>query len=71
MAGCSLLANLQPADEALITLKIRLPQIIEETPSLTDEHQQSSPTGMIFRVRGQVPGQIIDPMGEHGDLYFR
>ena len=44
-------------------------QVIEQTPALSNHHQQSTAGAMVFFVLLQVVGQVIDPLSQQGNLH--
>lgn len=65
-----LLAQTELVDDDEITGAIRIAQIIEQTGSRANHHQQSAPTRVIFLVRSQMPRQLHDALGEQCDLHL-
>lgn len=65
-----LLSEIEASDHVLISLGIRAEEVIEESTSAADQHQQTSTTGMIFFVRLEVLRELCNAMGENGDLHL-
>lgn len=61
----------QLGDETSISLHILSAQIVEEATTLANHHQQATPAVVIVLVLTEMLGQMIDPLGEQGDLDFR
>lgn len=57
-------------DERSISLYVLSPQIIEETATLSDHHQQPSATVMVVLVLTEMLSQVVDPLREQGYLDF-
>jgi hypothetical protein len=75
LLGCRFGITLTPQTECFdnrtVTLNIVAFNVIEQSATLTDQHQQS-PTGVvIFFMHFQMLGQVGYPMGEKTDLDFR
>jgi hypothetical protein len=64
-------SNSKPLDNPSVSLDILFLEIVEEAPTLTDQHQQSSARVMVFRVNLEMLGQVADPLAQNGDLYLR
>jgi hypothetical protein len=60
----------QLLDETLVAIEISCVKIVEQTPALTDQAQQSAPRMMIFRVRPEMLGELFDTGREQGNLDF-
>jgi hypothetical protein len=67
----SLSPNTELFDQPFVTREIARVQVIKQPTTLADQTQQSTARMMIFLVRREVLGQLIDPRGEQRDLDFR
>ena len=63
-----LLADVETVNNVEVTLWIDLFQVIQQASSATDQHQQAAPAGEIPLVALQVPGQLVDPRRQDGNL---
>src|SRR6476660_30723 len=72
MAGLrpALLPDVQTLDQVGIPLRVFVFEVVEQPTALADQHQQPAARVMILRVRLEVLGQVIDALGENGDLNF-
>ena len=57
-------------DQLLITHRSIAPQILEQSTPLAHDPQQTAARMMIFRVRLEVIGQLVDALGQECDLDF-
>src|SRR4029077_15260635 len=64
-------AQLEPVDQLLVATGMLDLQIFEQAPALADHHQQAAAGMEILAVGGEMLGEILDPLGEDRDLYFR
>src|SRR5689334_23248357 len=64
-------ANAEFVDQVLVTLLIGAPQIVEQGAALADKLEQPATRMIVLHVRLEVLGQIVDALGEDGDLHFR
>ena len=63
-----LLSDTQLGDQGTIALDVLLLQVVQQAPALTD-HLQQAPVGvLILGVVLHVNGQLVDPLGQNGDL---
>lgn len=44
-------------------------EVIQQSPALSDHHQQSTARAVVFDVLLQVFGQMIDALGQKSNLY--
>lgn len=65
------MTKLQFLRDGLITVDVRVMQVIEQTAALADHHQQSAARTVILVVALQVPGQMVDALGQQRDLHVR
>src|SRR5688572_6659267 len=66
-----LLANAEASNQLGVPIGILALEIIEQTPPLADQLQQSAARMMILCVDLEVLGEVIDPVAENRDLHFR
>src|SRR6266852_1481491 len=66
-----LFAQTKAFDNLAIPIWVTTIEVIEQPPALVDHHDQPAPRGVVFHVRLQVRGQIVDPLAQQCDLYFR
>jgi hypothetical protein len=65
-----LLSQTQSFDNLAVPIGISTVQIIQQTPAPVNHHDQSAARGVVFRVRLEMRGQIVDSFTEQCDLYF-
>ena len=46
-------------------------EVLEEAPALADEQQQAAARVVVVLVRLEVLGEVLDALGEEGDLDLR
>src|SRR5680860_114448 len=56
--------------ESAVALQIVPLEVAQQAAALADQHQQAAAGVVILAVRAQVAGEIVNPLGEQGDLYF-
>src|SRR5579884_102752 len=66
-----LAAQAELLDEGAVALEVVLLQIVQEAAAPPDELEQPAPRVVVVLVRSQVLGQVVDPLGQHRDLYLR
>ena len=66
-----LLSQSQGLDQSLIAGFTPLLQIVQQPPALAHHLQQAPPAVMVFFVGLKVFLQLVDPLGEQGNLHFR
>src|SRR6185503_14270452 len=71
MHGPALLADTETPNEIGVAIGILALEIVEQSPALADELQQTSAGMMILRVDLEVFGQVIDALTQERDLYLR
>ncbi len=65
-----LFAQTQFRYNSAVPLNIHLGKVIQKIPSLA-YHLQQAPAGvMVLLVGAQMLGQVVDPLGQYGDLYL-
>ena len=69
-ASLSVAAEAQALYDVLILLRLGSLEVIEQPAALADEHQEAAAGMVIFRVRFEVLGQIVDALAENRDLNF-
>ena len=65
-----LLAELELLGNGLVTGEIGRVEIIQQTPPLTNHHQQSTPGAVVLLVLLKVLSQMIDPLREQRNLHI-
>jgi len=55
----------------LIARQVGLMEIIQQTPPLPDHHEQATPGTVVLDVLLQMLGQVINSLGQKGDLHVR
>ena len=64
-----LVPKLELLCDGLISADVRIVQVIEQAAALADHHQQSAARTVIFGVALQVSGEVIDALGQQGNLH--
>src|SRR3954447_2192350 len=75
-SSCSSAAAAPPRQAELprelgVGVQVLALQVVQQPPPAPDHLQQPSPRVMVLRVRLQVLGEPVDPLGEDRDLYLR
>ncbi len=65
-----LLADFQPSNNVQISLGINLLQIVQQTATTADHHQQATPARVVFAMRPHVLREPVDPSRQNGDLHL-
>ena len=58
----------QGLDDRLVPIVVIHTKVLEQTTSLTNQHQQSTTGVVIFVVSPKVLGEVLDSLSEKGDL---
>ena len=66
-----LLAKTEFLNDALIAVKIRSSQIIQQPSPLSDQFQESAAGMVILLMDLEMISEIVDPVAENGYLNFR
>jgi hypothetical protein len=66
----SLFTELELLGDGVITRRIGVMEIIQQTTALTDHHQQTATGTMILDVFLQVLGKRVDALGQKSDLHI-
>ena len=61
----------QSFHDASVPFDVFLHQVVQQATALTNHFQQAATGMMVLFVGFQVFGQIADPFGQDGNLYFR
>jgi hypothetical protein len=69
--AADLLADTQLRNDRLVTLGIVLLQVVKQTATLANHHQEAAPGGMVFLVGFEVVGQLANTLAQDRDLHFR
>src|SRR6185312_7318814 len=64
-------ADTQPFNQLFVTSFVGTPQIIENLPALRNELEQPAPRVIVFHMRFEVLGQIVDPLRQERNLNLR
>src|SRR5438067_661282 len=65
-----LLADVETLNQVRVPLRVFAFQIVEEPAAASHEHQQAAARVMIFCVRLEMFGQVVDTFAEECDLNF-
>jgi hypothetical protein len=68
-AAWNLVAQLQLLGDRLIAAHIRVVKVIQQTAALADHDQQPAARAVVFFAGLQVFGQMVDPLGQQGNLH--
>src|SRR5690606_40048747 len=58
-------------DEGPVPRRVLATQVVEETRALADHQQQAAPAVVVVLVGSKVLGEVVDALGEQGDLDLR
>src|SRR6185312_1195677 len=61
----------EAADQRLVALGVLALQIAEQTATVVDHLQETATRVMVFLVRFEVVGQLLDARGQQRDLHLR
>ena len=61
--------KLQLLCNRLIARQVGLMEVIQQTTALPDHFQQAASGAVVFDVLLQMLGQVINPLGQKGDLH--
>ena len=61
----------QLCDQGPVPLHVLFLEVPKQSPTLTDHHEQASPTVMILLMGLQMVGEVIDPLSEQRNLDLR
>jgi hypothetical protein len=61
----------EPRDDLLVSLWALPVQVSEQAPTLSDHLEEPAASGGVVLRLPQVLGQMLDALGENGDLYLR
>src|SRR5712671_7230968 len=64
-------ANAELLDQVLVAAFVGALEIIEKLATLRHHLQQASPRMIVFHVRLEMLGEIVDPFGQDRDLHLR
>src|SRR5262245_26445014 len=65
------LTQSQPTDHLLVPGAILPRQVLQQLIAPADQLQEPTPRRMVLLVRIKMLAQIIDPLGQQGDLHLR
>ncbi len=69
--ACGSLPNSQPIDELFISIEVQSLEVVQETPALAHEFQESTPGMMILLVGFEVLGEVTDSVTQDSNLDLR
>jgi len=67
----SLLADSEPLNNRFIPLRVVPLQVVEQTATLADHHEEAATGGMVLLVRTEVFGKLSNALAQQSDLHFR
>ena len=67
----SLLADAEFLNHGLVTLDVKLLQVVEQAATLADHHQKTAARSMVLLMRLEMLRQLGDPRAENRDLDLR
>jgi len=65
------MTQLQLLGDGLVTFRVRGVEIIQQTAALAYHHQQPAARAVVFFVRLQMLGQMVDPLRQQRNLHVR
>lgn len=65
----SLVAEFQLLHDSQMAGRVGAVEVIQQATALTDHHQQSAARAVVFGKFLQVLGELVDALGEQGDLH--
>src|SRR2546429_8447359 len=68
--GAELSPDSELGDEGAIALDVGVPQVVQQTPLLADQEKEAAARVVVFGVRLQVLGELLDARVRKGDLHF-
>ena len=76
LTGCpgicilKLATQAETADDLVVTLYVLALQVIQQTPALRDHLEQAAPRMVIFLVRLEMLGQLVNALAEQCNLHL-
>ena len=70
LESSALLAQLELFHEGAVALHVFGLQVVEQAPAVADHLQQTATRVVVFLVRLEVLGEVVDALGQERDLYF-
>ena len=67
----SLATEFQAADQFMVLLNIPALEVIEQATTLRDHLEQPAPRVIVFLVRFEMLGELVDALGKQRDLHLR
>lgn len=67
-SGVRLLTDAQFGDQSTIALDVFFGEVVQQTAALTDHLVHAEPAVVILRMLLQVLGELMDALGQNGDL---
>ncbi len=67
-SGENLASDAEALDERTVTADVDTGKVAEQTTTTTDEQQKSTTRVVVVLVLLEVLGQVLDALGEHGNL---
>ena len=68
--GTYLASQAEALEYTAIALYILTPQVVEQTTTTTHHFKQAPPREVIFFMGFEMLGEVDDPFGQNGNLYF-
>jgi hypothetical protein len=66
-----LATEFQAADQFMVLLDVPALEVIEQAATLRDHLEQSAPRVIVFLVRFEMLGELVDALGKQRDLHLR
>src|SRR5690554_3815836 len=60
----------EPRDQRPVTLDVLSAQVVEQTATLADQHQQPAAAVVVVLVLAEVLGEVVDPFGQDRHLHL-
>ncbi len=61
----------QSCDQGPVTLHVLFLEVPEQSPTLTDHHEQTAPAVMVLLMDLQMLGEVVDALGQQRNLDLR
>jgi hypothetical protein len=71
LSAAKLLPQTELLNHSFVAIRSRALEVIEQFPPPSNHLEQSAAGGMILDVALEVFGELIDPLGQQGDLHIR
>ena len=69
--GVILFSQPEARDDRLVALDVLAANILQQRRAIANHFEQTTAGRVVFLVRFEVPGQVVDPSGQNRDLDLR